>query len=933
MNDSYSILDSEFGQDDLRTLETLQQLAMLEFRNRHTKENPNLKPLQANLEKIVRVRTKDLGPEHPRTLDAMFNLAEVQGATDPVLGSQRMNEIWLARKKALGEKDRDTLKALIEYQFYLIDSDQSMKVSEPELAGLVALTRKELGEKDLYTMKARRNLGMFLSRTGQVYESLVIFEENVKETEQWLGILHPLTLSNMNYSSRQQNSYLEDVETAEFREELLNRTKAASRSSKEIVARSLELAEALVRIGHLDKVYLERAESIVTSIFEAQRKKHPGRPDPGIEASLFQIFTARRELEKAVVHGERLLDCSLAAQGEAFYQSNKVEQLVVVYEDLGDLQKAITLLEKRIAYFEKLDTAKTNELADISRIAYSRCLSKFGKFKEAKEAALTFLNPSQSNRKDWRSETSDSRMLELRSKAKAVLQSALVSLGEMKESDSLLTPKESVALMKSQSILLGNEFKRLSGWRKWEEALETVHQAEKLMLDVEKLAGEGSFRSAGKLGNRAAVQSKEIQCYIELEQFEEALAATNRALSKSNLKKIKSGYFKPTVEIFRGRALLSLKRYEQAEEILISSYQDVHTNTKFYMLNQETIKEFGCSASKALVDLYEQTGQVSRKQTWERTLKLDEELHSINIGFLVPFNATRYKDALQMLERGLDLIAKEETQDGRLHYFRSRFQIYSAISYNELGDFENTLRICDNALTIDVWPPGKDYYKYRIQAFKGQALLGLKKHEEAEPLLLSSYRELSDAGRKTYSRQIARSLVELYRETNPEKRKAWELTLLCRMKTPEYKALFKQNKFRQCSTVIESVLAQFAEIEELDEALVYYKTRLRLYLMRSQIELGEFGKTVEVSQRALKDDVWPPGKAYYKHRFEYLLGQALLGLKRYKEAEQILVSSFEGFEARGLYDYSKPVARSLIEHYKKTDQPEKQKAWEAKAKY
>lgn len=285
-----------------------------------------------------------------------------------------------------------------------------------------------------------------------------------------------------------------------------------------------------------------------------------------------------------------------------------------------------------------------------------------------------------------------------------------------------------------------------------------------------------------------------------------------------------------------------------------------------------------------------------------------------------------------MLERGLELIAKEETQDDRLHYFRSRFQIYSAISYNELGDFENTLRICDNALTIDVWPPGKDYYKYRIQAFKGQALLGLKKHEEAEPLLLSSYRELSDAGRKTYSRQIARSLVELYRETDPEKRKAWELMLLCRMKTPEYKALFKQNKFRQCSTVIESVLSQFAEIEALDDDFIYYKVRFRLYLMRSQIELGEFEKAVEVSQKALKDDVWPPGKAYYKHRFESLQGQAFLGLKRYKEAEQILLTSFEGFEARGLSGYSKPVARSLIELYRQKDQPEKLKHWEEQLK-
>ena len=55
-----------------------------------------------------------------------------------------------------------------------------------------------------------------------------------------------------------------------------------------------------------------------------------------------------------------------------------------------------------------------------------------------------------------------------------------------------------------------------------------------------------------------------------------------------------------------------LRLFERAEEVLISSYQDLHVNTMFYRLNQETIKEFGCSASKALVDLYEQTGQVNR---------------------------------------------------------------------------------------------------------------------------------------------------------------------------------------------------------------------------------------------------------------------------------------------------------------------------------
>ena len=183
-------------------------------------------------------------------------------------------------------------------------------------------------------------------------------------------------------------------------------------------------------------------------------------------------------------------------------------------------------------------------------------------------------------------------------------------------------------------------------------------------------------------------------------------------------------------------------------------------------------------------------------------------------------------------------------------------------------------------------------------------------------------------------------LADLYSkdETKKEKAARFKLSNELKSKIDHFMPLYKAGDYEKALPVIIQGIEDIEKLNEqnlngLNDDLIYYKTRFEVYALLSTNELGQYKESLEIADSALKFDRWAPRKEYYKNRISALKGQALLGLGRFDEAEPILVEEFDQL-IKGEYPiYAIPIAKSLIELYKKPDQPEKQKAWEAKAKY
>jgi Tetratricopeptide repeat len=152
-------------------------------------------------ERAVNGLLKRLGPEDPKTLTAMFNLAR----TYLHLGDHHKSHellVWVLkkRKRLFGPDHPDTLMARNEFGMLLCARNQHLAVAERLVANVLESRKKILGEEHAYTLWSVNDLSKVLCDRGRPEEAVKMLEEIRPVVKRTLGDEHigmSMTLSNL----------------------------------------------------------------------------------------------------------------------------------------------------------------------------------------------------------------------------------------------------------------------------------------------------------------------------------------------------------------------------------------------------------------------------------------------------------------------------------------------------------------------------------------------------------------------------------------------------------------------------------------------------------------------------------------------------------------------------------------------------------------
>ncbi|KAI5815631.1 P-loop containing nucleoside triphosphate hydrolase protein [Pyronema omphalodes] len=181
------------GEDSHKTLGAMASVgSMLQYLGR-------LKEAQRLDEKVLEVRRRTLGEEHPDTLRAMNNLAvtytnmgerwkEVQELEEKVLE---------VRRRTLGEEHPDTLASMHNLANTYIKLGGRLKEVQELQEKVLEVSRRTLGEEHPDTLLGMQNLAITYGQLGRLNEKQELQEKVLEVRRRTLGEEHPDTLLSM----------------------------------------------------------------------------------------------------------------------------------------------------------------------------------------------------------------------------------------------------------------------------------------------------------------------------------------------------------------------------------------------------------------------------------------------------------------------------------------------------------------------------------------------------------------------------------------------------------------------------------------------------------------------------------------------------------------------------------------------------------------
>jgi tetratricopeptide (TPR) repeat protein len=149
-------------------------------------------------EKVFEVRKRMLGKEHPDTLTSMNNLASILGAQGDHAGARRLHEkAFEVRKRILGEEHSDTLTSMSNLGVTLGAQGDHAGARRLEERAL-EIRRRVLGEEHPDTLTSMGNLASTFWAQGDHSGARRLEERALEIKTRVLGQEHPATLTSMN---------------------------------------------------------------------------------------------------------------------------------------------------------------------------------------------------------------------------------------------------------------------------------------------------------------------------------------------------------------------------------------------------------------------------------------------------------------------------------------------------------------------------------------------------------------------------------------------------------------------------------------------------------------------------------------------------------------------------------------------------------------
>ena len=354
--------------------------------------------------KVVEIRKKLLGEEHPDYADALSNLASYYSKLGNYTEEIRLATVAMEiRKKVLGEEHPDYAISLSNLASYYSDLGN---YTEAIRLGTLAMEidKKTLGEEHPDCAISLNNLAIYYAELGNYSEAIRLGTLALEIYKKVLGEEHPhyaASLSILAYCYSDLGNYTEAIRLGTLAMEI--RKKVLGEEHPDYAASLSNLADNYFNLGNDTEAI--RLATVAMEIY----KKTLGEEHPYYAISLSNLASYYSDLgnyTEAIRLGTLAMEISKKALGEEHpYYAISLSNLACYYSDLGNYTEAIRLetfameIHKKVLGEEHPDCAiSLSQLADINLITgkydaatdyYRQCYNHINSFILKTFASLT----------------------------------------------------------------------------------------------------------------------------------------------------------------------------------------------------------------------------------------------------------------------------------------------------------------------------------------------------------------------------------------------------------------------------------------------------------------------------------------------------------------------------------------------------------------
>lgn len=268
------------GPDDLRTLESIDQLGWILDQEGHYAEAEQLERQALAGERRI------LGASDPITLKTTDNLAVVLGQQGHYDEDEKLvRQVIEIGSRGPDPENEQILRAKANLGVALWNQGRYVE-AEQEYRQMLDVDRRIFGPDDPRTLKTMGNLGLALKSQGRLAEAEPLYREVLARTERVLGPEHPDTAFDMDRLAilLAAEGHLADAEKFS-REELAIRLRTLGPEHTRTLVSKINLSDELFKEGHIQEAEKLQREVLATQI----RARGP----ENVDTLIFETYLAR----------------------------------------------------------------------------------------------------------------------------------------------------------------------------------------------------------------------------------------------------------------------------------------------------------------------------------------------------------------------------------------------------------------------------------------------------------------------------------------------------------------------------------------------------------------------------------------------------------------------------------------------------------------
>ncbi len=322
-------------------------------------------------ERAVEVAKHTLGPDHPKTADALNNLGFIfQKIGNYAKAEPIYREALRIRQKVLGPEDPHTALSLNNLAVLYQDMGEYAK-AEPLLQEALRIRQKVLGPEHPDTAQSLNNLATLYQAMGEYAKAEPLYQEALRIRQKVLGPEHPDTATSLNnlgelYQAMGEYAKAEPLlqEALRIRQKVLGPEHPSTANSLNNLA---SLYEAMGEYAKAEPLYQE-------ALRIRQKVLGPEHPDTATSLNnLAVLYQDMGEYAKAEPLYQEALRIRQKVLGpEHPDTATSLNNLAALYQDMGEYAKAEPLYQEALRIRQKVlgsehpDTAKSlNNLGEL----------------------------------------------------------------------------------------------------------------------------------------------------------------------------------------------------------------------------------------------------------------------------------------------------------------------------------------------------------------------------------------------------------------------------------------------------------------------------------------------------------------------------------------------------------------------------------------